>query len=121
MFVEHRFSQIAGDRGLVVGVRGDDEDVSLEPWIGWRIGGLLAGRDVGERDQRKQLDRRKSTRPGAHLHHFSSVNAELLTKASRLPSGDQEGTLIVPCPPYTYAITRGRPPLTGISRSSTCL
>lgn len=30
--------------------------------------------------------------------HFTSV---LLTKATRLPSGDHEGTLIVPCPPYT--------------------
>ena len=27
--------------------------------------------------------------------------AELLTNASRVPSGDHDGTLIVPCPPYT--------------------
>lgn len=33
-----------------------------------------------------------------------------LTKASRFPSGDHDGTLIVPCPPYRYAITRAGPP-----------
>src|SRR5204862_239560 len=41
---------------------------------------------------------------------FSQGVAELLTNASRFPSGDHEGTLIVPCPPYRYAITRVGPP-----------
>ena len=39
----------------------------------------------------------------------------LLTKATLLLSGDQEGTLTVPCPPYTYAITFGWPPPMGMS------
>jgi hypothetical protein len=51
----------------------------------------------------------------------SGRGPELLTNASRFPSGDHEGTLMVPCPPYTYAITREGPPPTGITRSSTCL
>lgn len=45
--------------------------------------------------------------------HFISV---LLTNATRLLSGDHEGTLIVPWPPYTYAIVLGGPPLKGINR-----
>jgi hypothetical protein len=45
----------------------------------------------------------------------------LLTNASRLPSGEYDGTLIVPWPPYTYAITRDGPPLIGIRRSMTRL
>src|SRR5690606_5322671 len=40
----------------------------------------------------------------------------LLTKATVVPSGDHDGTLMVPWPPYTYAITRAAPPSTGISR-----
>ena len=39
----------------------------------------------------------------------------LLTNASFFESGDHEGTLIVPCPPYTYAITRDGPPPTGLA------
>src|SRR5690606_358699 len=46
---------------------------------------------------------------------------ELLTKAMCLLSGDQELTLIVPCPPYRYAITFAAPPETGINRSMTLL
>ena len=40
----------------------------------------------------------------------------LLMNAIRLLSGDQLGTLIVPCPPYTYAIVLGTPPAAGIRR-----
>ena len=47
--------------------------------------------------------------------------AVLLTNASRVPSGDHDGTLIVPWPPYTYAMTRAGPPSIGINRSRTCL
>src|SRR4030095_5088203 len=50
--------------------------------------------------------------------YFESL---LLTNAPRLLSGDHEGTLIVPCPPYKYAITFARPPLAGISLRYTCL
>lgn len=46
---------------------------------------------------------------------------ELLTKAMNCPSGDQERTLMVPCPPYRYAITFGPPPVSGIRRSMTRL
>jgi len=50
------------------------------------------------------------------LHRFDQSIRVLLTKATRVLSGDHEGTLIVPCPPYKYAITRGGPPLAGIIR-----
>src|SRR5215470_11115161 len=38
-----------------------------------------------------------------------------------LLSGDQEGTLIVPCPPYKYAITRGAPGAVNESKRSITL
>lgn len=38
-----------------------------------------------------------------------------------LLSGDHEGTLIVPWPPYKYAMTLGAPPETGISLRVTLL
>ena len=46
-------------------------------------------------------------------HRVLPNGPELLTNASRLLSGDQDGTLIVPWPPYTYAITRDSPPPMG--------
>ncbi len=57
--------------------------------------------------------------PPGPKHHGS---IELLTNAACRPSGDHEGTLIVPCPPYRYATTRGPLlPSTGIIRNVTCL
>ena len=53
------------------------------------------------------------------LLNFASKNhlrSELLTNAIFLLSGDHEGTLIVPWPPYRYAITFGFPPAAGINR-----
>jgi hypothetical protein len=41
------------------------------------------------------------TDPFARQDYLSGSIPELLTNASRLLSGDQEGTFIVPCPPYT--------------------
>src|SRR5213593_1435048 len=43
-------------------------------------------------------------------HYGNRRRSVLLTNASRRLSGDQDGTLIVPCPPYTYATTRALPP-----------
>src|SRR2546427_13162307 len=47
----------------------------------------------------------------------------LLTNASRRLSGDQDGTLIVPCPPYRYATTPAlpRPSRVDTTRRYTCL
>lgn len=47
---------------------------------------------------------RECVRREHHFPQFGAVPhsmAVLLTNASILLSGDQEGTLIVPCPPYT--------------------
>ena len=51
--------------------------------------------------------------PGRVLGELTYGIVELLTNASRFPSGDHDGTLIVPWPPYTYAMTRAGPPLDG--------
>jgi hypothetical protein len=40
---------------------------------------------------------------------------ELLTNAMYRLSGDHEGTLMVPCPPYKWAKTLGDPPVDGMS------
>ena len=47
--------------------------------------------------------------------------AVLLTNARRFPSGDHDGTFIVPWPPYRYAITLGVPPSRDTSRRYTRL
>src|SRR3954447_6047540 len=43
--------------------------------------------------------------------------SELETNATCVPSGDHDGTLIVPCPPYTYAnVFGGALPSAGMMR-----
>src|SRR5437773_1508430 len=56
-------------------------------------------------------------------HYGNRRRSVLLTNASRRLSGDHDGTLIVPCPPYTYATTRALPPpaRVDITRRYTCL
>ena len=56
---------------------------------------------------------------GAHSIYSASL---LLTNATCVPSGDHDGTLIVPWPPYTYAITFGGAlPSAGMMRRQQCL
>src|SRR6266566_4490535 len=56
-------------------------------------------------------------------HYGNRRRSVLLTNASRRLSGDQDGTLIVPWPPYTYATTRALlpPSRVDITRRYTCL
>ena len=42
-----------------------------------------------------------ATGAGSSRARTAQFRSLLLTKASIRPSGDHEGTLIVPCPPYT--------------------
>ena len=66
----------------------------------------------------KQVDAVSTLAPAERCEPLvatQSNGSELLTKATYLPSGDHDGTLIVPCPPYTYAITSGRTPSGGFT------
>ena len=56
------------------------------------------------------------TRIAGQLCIYNHLRSELLTNAIFLLSGDHEGTLIVPWPPYRYAITFGFPPAAGSNR-----
>jgi hypothetical protein len=58
-----------------------------------------------------------STTHSLFLTYFLGISSlELLTKAIFLLSGDQLGTLMVPCPPKMYAIVLATPPAAGIKR-----
>ena len=55
------------------------------------------------------------------VHCPLSIAFVLLINAILLLSGDQDGVLIVPWPPYRYAIVLGTPPDAGINLRYTFL
>ena len=52
-------------------------------------------------DGQRETERQTADMRHAVTHEMRQRGSELLTKAMRWLSGDQEGTLMVPCPPYT--------------------
>ena len=84
VLVEYSLRQVARDRRLVVRVWRDDENVGLEPFVRWRIGGrLLRSGNRSQRYDQMQTDQRHRTSQRSHSAFSRMVGFGSNTPATR--------------------------------------